>query len=97
MGFVVIATWTAKKGEADRIRKILEDMTPGKRAEPKMRHFQAQVSDDDPSTFVIYEHYADISGYEEHRASGAFQARVLGEAIPNLESRHVSTFTTIGD
>jgi quinol monooxygenase YgiN len=97
MGFVVIATWTAKRGEADRIRQLLSDMTPGNRAEPKLLHFQAQVSEEDPNTFVLYEHYTDASGYEDHRATDAFHTRVLGEAIPNLETRSVATFTTITD
>lgn len=97
MGFVVIATWKAKAGQADVIRRIIEDLTPGNRAEPKMLHFQAQVSGDDPDTFVLYEHYTDLSGYEDHRNSEPFQTRVLGEAIPNLEHREVKTFQTVGD
>jgi quinol monooxygenase YgiN len=97
MGFVVIATWKAKPGQADLIRRILEELTPGNRAEPKMVHFQAQRSDDDPNTFVLYEHYTEASGYEDHRNSEPFQTRVLGEAIPNLEHREVTTFQTIGD
>jgi quinol monooxygenase YgiN len=97
VGFVVIATWTAKHGEADRIRRLLTEMTPGNRSEPKLLHFQAQVSGEDPNTFVLYEHYTDASGYDDHRATDAFKTRVLGEAIPNLETRHVATFTTITD
>jgi quinol monooxygenase YgiN len=95
MGFVVIATWIAREGQADRIRQILADVTPGNRAEPKMIQFQAQVSEVDPNTFVLYERYTDASGYEEHRATAAFQTRVLGEAIPNLEKREVLTFQTL--
>jgi quinol monooxygenase YgiN len=97
MGHVVIATWKAKPGEVDRVRTILEELTPGNRAEPKMKHFQAQVSRDDPDTVVLYEHYTDASGYEEHRASEPFQTRVLGEVIPLLAERTVKSFTTVGD
>jgi quinol monooxygenase YgiN len=97
MGFVVIATWTAKDGEAERIRGIIEELSPGNRAEPKMLHFQAHVSDDDPNTFVLYEHYIDASGYEDHRSSAPFQTRVVGEAIPHLATRAVMTFQTFGD
>lgn len=97
MGFVVIATWTAKNGQAECIRTLLEEMTPGNRAEPKMINFQAQVSDADPNTFVLFEYYTDASGYDDHRASDAFQARVLREAIPKLEKRQVHTYTTIGE
>jgi quinol monooxygenase YgiN len=96
MGFVVMATWVAKDGEAGRIRRIIEEVTPGNRAEPQMLQFQAHVSEEDPSTFVLYEHYTDASGYEAHRNTEAFQWRVLGEAIPNLERREVKTFQTLG-
>ena len=95
MGHVVIATWKINPGERERVLQILEEMTPGNRSEPKMVHFQAQVSTTDPDTIVLYEHYADPSGYEDHRASEAFQTRVLGEAIPLLADRRVETFTTI--
>ena len=50
MGHVVIATWKANPGEREKVMRILEDMTPGNRSEPKMLHFQAQVSTTDPDT-----------------------------------------------
>jgi quinol monooxygenase YgiN len=97
MGFVVIATWVANDGQAQRIGQILEELTPGNRAEPKMIQFQAHVSDEDPNTFILYEHYTDASGYQDHRNSEPFQTRVLGEAIPNLARREVTTMQTFGD
>jgi quinol monooxygenase YgiN len=95
MGYVVVATWTAREGEADKVAKILTELTPSNRAESKMLHFQASVSTDDPNTFVLFEHYTDPSGYENHRAGEPFQTRVLGEAIPLLQSRKVETFTSL--
>ncbi|MFG2794469.1 putative quinol monooxygenase [Streptomyces sp. NPDC048419] len=97
MGHVVIATWKAKPGERDRIMTILREMTPGNRSEPKNVQFQAHVSAVDPDTFVLYEHYTDESGYEEHRATQAFQERVLGEAINLLADRKVETFMPVED
>lgn len=79
----------ANPGKAELVRSILDNMTLGNRAEPKMVHFQAHVRADDPNTFVLYEHYTDPSGYEEHRATEAFQRLVLGDAIPRLASRKV--------
>lgn len=97
MGHVVIATWKAKPGERDRILTILREMTPGNRSEPKNVQFQAHISTVDPDTFVLYEHYTDESGYEEHRATQPFQQRVLGEAINLLADRKVETFTLVED
>jgi len=96
MGFVVIATWTAAEGRADHIRAIIEELTPHNRAEPKMIHFEAHVSTDDPHTFVLYEHYTDATGYDDHRATERFQQRVLGEALPALVARRLDTYSTLG-
>jgi quinol monooxygenase YgiN len=96
MGFVVIATWTAAEGQADHIRTIIEELTPSNRAEPKMIRFDAHVSTDDPNIFVLYEHYTDPSGYDDHRASELFRSRVLDDALPALATRQVQTFTTLG-
>src|SRR6266516_2158662 len=95
MGHVVIATWKAKPGARDKVLQILEEMTPGNRSEPKMVHFQAQVSTTEPDTIVLYEHYTDESGYEDHRATEAFQGRVLGEAVHLLAERKGESFTTV--
>ena len=32
MAYVVVATWVAKPGQAEKIRQILETVTPGNRA-----------------------------------------------------------------
>lgn len=97
MGHVVIATWRVKPGARDKVVSILEELTPGNRREPKMVHFQAQVSTTDPDTIVIFEHYTDPSGYDEHRETEAFQSRVLGEVLPLLAERDLQTFTTVGN
>jgi quinol monooxygenase YgiN len=95
MAFVVIATWRAKQGQAERIAKILATVAPINRAEPKVLEFRAHVSTDDPDTFVLYERYTDAGGYDDHKATDAFQEHVIGEAIPNLAERSVQTFHTL--
>jgi quinol monooxygenase YgiN len=95
MSYVVIATWRAKPGQAERIRKILETVTPGNRAEEKMLQFQAHVRVDDPDTFVLYERYTDASGYTDHRASESFRTHVVEGAIPHLADRDIQVFELI--
>ncbi|MFC7659811.1 putative quinol monooxygenase [Pseudonocardia benzenivorans] len=60
-----------------------------------MLFFQGQVDPDEPGTFLLYEQYADASGYADHRDTPHFRQYVLGEAIPQLASREVRTFHTI--
>jgi quinol monooxygenase YgiN len=95
MAFVVAAIWKAKAGEEDRILDVIKTMTPLSRAEPKCLFYQAQVSPEDPTTFFLYEQYADARGYEEHKASEHFQKHVFGHALSYLETRQVSTYETI--
>ncbi len=95
MPFVVIATWTAKPAEAEYIADALRRLTPGNRAEPKSIAFHAQRDHDDPNVFVLYEQYVDAGGYDDHKATNAFQAVVVGDIIPRLETRVVRTYTTL--
>jgi quinol monooxygenase YgiN len=95
MAFVVAATWKARPGEEERIRQILAVMTPLSRREPGCLHYQAQVSTEDPATFLLYEQYVDSGAYDAHKASVHFQEHVVGRALPLLESRKVVTFETL--
>jgi quinol monooxygenase YgiN len=95
MAFVVAATWKAKAGEEGRIVDVIKTMTPLSRAEPKCLFYQAQVSTEDPSTFFLYEQYADAQGYEDHKASEHFQQHVFGYAIEYLAERQVATYETV--
>jgi quinol monooxygenase YgiN len=95
MGFVVVATWKAKPGEEARIREVLGLMTRASLAEPGCRLYQAQVSLQDPTRFLLYERYVDARAFEDHKASAHFQALVVGRALPSLEAREVSTWETL--
>lgn len=96
MSYVVIATWIARPEEADHVAAVLEEMTPGSRAEAKMVSFQAHRCLDDPARFVLVEHYTDVSGFEDHRATTAYQERVLRDIIPRLADREVRGFALVG-
>ncbi len=95
MAFVVAAIWKAKPGEAGRLTDVIKTMTPLSRAEPGNLFYQAQVSSDDPETFLLYEQYTDAQGYEDHKNSEHFQKHVFGYAIEYLAERNVSTYETV--
>jgi quinol monooxygenase YgiN len=92
MAYVVAALWRAKAGEEDRIARIIETMTPLSRSEPGCLMYQPHRALEDPRLFFLYEVYRDEGGYQAHRATPHFQQHVVGEAIPNLESREVSFY-----
>lgn len=98
MAYVVAAKWRAHPGKADRLRQVIEEMTPPSRAEPGCVFYQAQRSEEDPNLFLLYEQYADEAGYEAHQATEHFTRLVKQEAIPNLlAAREREFYTTIGD
>ncbi len=95
MAYVVAATYRTKEGEEERIREILELMTPLSRAEPGCRLYQAHRSTEDPRVFFLYEQYEDESGYHAHMATEHFERHIRGDAIPRLESRERAFYTTL--
>ncbi|MGY1671455.1 putative quinol monooxygenase [Geodermatophilus sp. SYSU D00710] len=95
MAFVVAAIWKAKPGEADRVREVIEKMTPLSRAEPGNLYYQAQVSPEDPETFFLYEQYTDAQAYEDHKNTQHFQENVFGYVLEHLAERNVKTYETI--
>ncbi|MDQ3938749.1 MAG: antibiotic biosynthesis monooxygenase [Chloroflexota bacterium] len=95
MAYVVAATWRAKEGEEERIREIIETITPLSRAEPACRFYQAHRSPEDARLFFLYEQYDDEAGYEAHMATEHFEKYVRGDAIPRLESRDRAFYVTM--
>ena len=95
MAFVVAAIWKAKPGEEKRIRDVIKIMTPLSRKEPGNLFYQAQVSSQDPTKFLLYEQYADAKAYDDHKATEYFQKHVFGYAVNYLEAREVVTYETI--
>lgn len=96
MARVLLALWTAQEGKEQVIREVIKTMTPLSRAEPGCLQYQAHVSGENPRLFFLYEQYADQAAIDAHRATPHFQRHVLGGAIPNLESRQVTVFETLG-
>ena len=97
MAYVVSATWTAVPGKEKIVLDAVEKLTPPSRQEPGNLFYQGHRSPDDPRLFYLYEQYVDEDGYEAHQETGHFQRLVIGEAIPNLESRERAFYTTMVD
>ncbi len=95
MAYIVAARYRAKEGEEERILAILGQMAEPSRAEPACLFYQAHRSPEDPRVFFLYEQYVDEGGYAAHMATKHFQRLILGEAIPNLESRERAFYVTI--
>jgi quinol monooxygenase YgiN len=98
MAYVVAATWIAKEGAADRIKEILELLTPLVREnEPGNLFYQAHVSPSDPNVFFIYEQYADEAAFEAHRQTSYFNEHVVNSAFGYLADRSAAFYRTLDD
>ena len=96
MAFVVVARWTAREGEADRVEEAIRKLTPLSRDEPGNLFYQAHRAPDDPQLFFLYEQYVDEAGYEAHMDTEHFTRLVKHEAIPDLlEAREREFYETV--
>ena len=95
MAFIVAATYHARLGEEEEIRRILEIMGPLSRKEPGCLFYQAHRSPDDPRVFFLYEQYRDEAGYKAHMETEHFAEHIKGDAIPRLDSRERASYVTL--
>ncbi len=93
MAFVLAVTWTAKPGNEDRVREILQILGEASRQEPGVITYTTHVDPENPCEFFIYEKYHDADGLEAHQQTERFQEYVLKQAIPLLEFRVRRQFT----
>ena len=95
MSYALIATWTAKDGEEERVEACIRRLIEPSRAEPGNRFYQPNRDPNDPRVFVFYEIFDAEAAYEAHAASEHFRAIAQGEAFPLLESREVRTLAPL--
>lgn len=96
MGYVVVATWTAKPGKEDIVLDAIEKLTPPSRQEPGNQFYQAYQDSSNPSVFRLFEIYDDEDAYAAHGASEHFAEYGHGQAIPALAERERAFYETIG-
>jgi quinol monooxygenase YgiN len=95
MAFVLVAKWTAKAGEEERVQSCLERLAKHSRSEPGCRFYQPCRDPERPGTFLIFEIYDDETAFEAHGASEHFREIAAGEAFPRLESRERTFYETL--
>jgi quinol monooxygenase YgiN len=95
MAFVLVAKWTAKAGDEDRVRDCLERLAGPSREEPGCRYYQPCEDPESMGTFLIFEVYDDEAAFAAHGESTHFQEIAAGEAFPLLEGRERSFWVTL--
>jgi len=88
----VIARHTTLDGKRDSVFAVLPKLIAASRKEPGNLAFEAYLNIDNPRSYVLLERYTSRAAFAEHRESPHFKELMLGQILPNLESRVVEQF-----
>jgi quinol monooxygenase YgiN len=94
MAYVVCAVWVTKEGEEDAVAAALEKIMAGARGAEGILTYQFHRDPTDPRRFLFYEQYVDEASYHRHLEADYVREHAFGDAIPRLESRERTFWTT---
>jgi autoinducer 2-degrading protein len=87
----VIVKWKIKETETSRILDLLAELAEKTRAEKGNLSYNIYQSVEDANVLILHERYADAEAAEAHRNSAHYQEIVVGQVVPHLEVREVSS------
>jgi quinol monooxygenase YgiN len=93
----VIARHTAADGKRDAVLAVLPKLIEASRREPGNLAFAAYLNMDDPRSYVLLERYTSRASFAEHRESSHFKELMLGQTLPNLESRVIEQYNVAAE
>jgi quinol monooxygenase YgiN len=88
----VIARHTTVDGQRDAVFAVLPKLIAASRKEPGNLAFEVYLNMDDPRSYVLLERYTSRAAFAEHRESPHFKELMLGQILPNLESRVIEQY-----
>ncbi|MES2256742.1 MAG: antibiotic biosynthesis monooxygenase family protein [Pseudomonadota bacterium] len=94
-GYLIVAQWEAKEGQADAVADILRRYLPQAQSDPGVKLFLIARAKDDPAQFLFYELFVDEAASKAHQASSYFQALIAGQALALLSKRERTQFTLL--
>lgn len=89
MSFTVVARYRTLPGREDAVLFVLDQVAAASRQEPGCLGYRVHQGTEDPRAVVLYEEYATEADFTAHCATPHFRQLVLGEVVPQLESRDV--------
>lgn len=88
----VIARHTTAEGKRDAVLALLPKLIEASRKEPGNLAFDAYLNMDDPRSYVLLERYTSRAAFAAHRESPHFTELMLGQILPQLDSRVVEQY-----
>lgn len=85
----VFAKWNVKPGRLDAVLGLMAEVAGKSREEKGNLFYKIHQNSADPNMLILFEGYVDDAAVDEHRNSAYFRELVLGQIVPELESREV--------
>jgi quinol monooxygenase YgiN len=95
--YVVNAIYRAEEGKQEELARALRAMTADAREEEGCLQYEIHRSSEDDRTFLIYEQYVGLEGFEAHKATPAFDEHIRNGAWPCLEHRAATFWYRLED
>jgi quinol monooxygenase YgiN len=86
---VITAEYYTQEGKDDAVAATLREMSAYSNSdqEPGCILYAVNRSTEDPRRFLLYEQYEDQAAFDAHVETDMFKKKILGAAVPLLESR----------
>ena len=94
-GYLIVAQWEAKEGQADAVADILHRYLPQAQSDPGVKLFLIARAKENPAQFLFYELFVDEAASKAHQASTYFQTLIAGQALALLSKRERTQFTLL--
>ena len=94
-GYLIVAQWETKDGQADAVADILRRYLPLAQKGDGVKQFFIGRAKDNPSQFLFYELFTDEAAYKVHQASDYFQTLIAGQALGLLAKRERTQFVLL--
>jgi quinol monooxygenase YgiN len=94
-GLLVVATWEAQEGQADKVATILREFLPQAQREAGVKLFVIGRAKENTNQFLFYELFADEAAFAAHQASDHFKRLIAGQALPLLAKRQRAQYALL--
>jgi quinol monooxygenase YgiN len=84
-----------EQGDIEKVAELLGPLTAASRKEPGCVTYIPHFVEDDPTTLLIYEQYADEAALEYHRGTPHFHQYAIGGLYQLMKDRQLENLTAI--
>jgi quinol monooxygenase YgiN len=84
-----------EQADIEKVAELLGPLTAASRKEPGCVTYIPHFVEDDPTTVLIYEQYADEAALDHHRGTPHFHQYAIGGLYQLMKDRQLENLTAI--